>query len=66
MARKIKEYNKLPDNLKGTMDPLNNLSGTEWTQLSKSINVYGGPIAKKRKEHGAAFPVELAKHLFRS
>lgn len=65
MARKIKEYNKLPDDLKGKISQLNNLSGKEWTQLSKSINTYGGPIAKKRKEHGAAFPMELARHFIK-
>jgi DNA modification methylase len=65
VARKIKEYNKLPDDLKGKISQLNNLSGKEWTQLSKSINTYGGPIAKKRKEHGAAFPMELARHFIK-
>jgi DNA modification methylase len=65
MAKKIKEYNKLPDQLKKTIKPLNNLSGSEWTQLSKSVNVYGGSIAQKRKEHGAAFPIELAKHFIK-
>ncbi len=38
------------------------MSGSEWAQLSKSINVYTGQIAKKRKIHGAAYPITLAKH----
>ncbi|AWB43429.1 site-specific DNA-methyltransferase [Paenibacillus sp. CAA11] len=62
MAKKIKEYNRIPDKMKKIIKPLNNLSGSEWTQLSKSVNVYGGSIAQKRKDHGAAFPLELAKH----
>jgi DNA modification methylase len=62
MPRIIKEYNRLPKEVRGKVKKLNNLSGKEWVQLSKSINVYGGPIAEKRREHGAAFPLELAKH----
>lgn len=65
MARKIKEYNRLPNELRGALDPLNSLSGAEWTHLSKSINIYNGPIAKKRRIHGAAFPLSLAKHFIK-
>jgi DNA modification methylase len=62
MPRTIKEYNRLPSEYRGKVKELNELSGKEWVQLSKSVNVYGGKIADKRREHGAAFPVELAKH----
>ena len=62
MPRVIKEYNRLPKAAQSGVKPLNELSGKEWSHLSKSINSYGGPIAKKRREHGAAFPLELAKH----
>jgi DNA modification methylase len=62
MPRIIKEYNRIPTELRKEIKNLNDLSGKEWVQLSKSINVYGGKIANKRREHGAAFPVELAKH----
>jgi len=41
---------------------LNELTGSEWTLLSKSVQVYNGPITEKRKKHGAAFPLSLAKH----
>lgn len=65
LSKKWKEYNKLPEETKGKLKPLNHLSGSEWTQLSRSINTYGGPIAKKRKVIGAAFPISLAKHIIR-
>lgn len=62
MAKKIKEYNRLAaDQLEAT-PPLNDLTGRDWVQLSKSVNSWGGPIASKRKEHGAAFPPSLAAH----
>lgn len=41
---------------------LNNLNGSEWTKHGKSVQIFNGPIAAKRKEHGAAFPPSLAKH----
>ena len=41
---------------------LNNLNGSEWTLHSKSVQTFNGPIVAKRKEHGAAFPITLAKH----
>lgn len=65
MARIIKEYNKLPANLKNSVKLLNDLTGKEWVQLSKSVITYGGPIAAKRRKHGAAFPIELAKHFIK-
>jgi hypothetical protein len=63
MVKKWKEYNKLPEKVKTSLKPLNDLSGSEWSRLSRSINTFNGGIAKKRKMHGAAFPISLAKHL---
>src|SRR5207249_7732096 len=40
-------------------------SGSEWAQASRSVNDYGGPMAKKRRVIGAAYPISLAKHLIR-
>lgn len=65
MPKIIKEYNKLCKKTKKNIKYLNQLSGSEWTKLSKSVVKYGGPIAKKRKKHGAAFPVELAEHFIK-
>jgi len=42
---------------------LNDYSGSEWAQASKSVFKFDGTIAKKRKKHGAAFPFSLAKHV---
>jgi DNA modification methylase len=42
--------------------PLNDLSGRAWTQMSKSIQLFNGSIASKRRRHGAAFPLKLAEH----
>ena len=65
MAKKWKEYNKLPEAAKRKLKPLNDLSGSEWTLLSRSVNTYEGPIARKRKIIGAAFPISLAKHIIK-
>lgn len=65
MAKCWKEYNRLPEEHKKKNKPLNDLSGSEWAQLSKSINVYNGLIAQKRKTHGASYPITLAKHIIR-
>ena len=65
MSREIKEYNKLPKKIKDEISLLNDLNGSEWTHLSKSINVFGGPIARKRKGHDSAFPPELVKHFIK-
>ncbi|MDI3484952.1 MAG: hypothetical protein PWQ50_172 [Methanolobus sp.] len=45
---------------------LNDLNGSEWTKLSKSVQTYDSPITKKRKMHGAAFPLDLAKHFIKT
>jgi DNA modification methylase len=65
MGKIIKEYNKLPKDKQGTLKPLNNISGSEWASLSKSIVSYGGAIAEKRRMHGAAFPIELVEHFIK-
>lgn len=65
MAKSWKEYNRIPDEHKKKTKPLNDLTGSEWAQLSKSINTYNGSIAQKRKTHGASYPITLAKHMIR-
>lgn len=62
MPKKWKEYNRLPERIRGSLKPLNDLSGSEWSRLSKSVNTFNGPIANKRKTHGASYPISLAKH----
>ena len=41
---------------------LNNLSGSEWSLHGKSVQIFDGAITEKRKKHGAAYPLSLAKH----
>lgn len=41
---------------------LNELTGSEWTIHGKSVQTFNSPITEKRKKHGAAFPISLAKH----
>jgi DNA modification methylase len=41
---------------------LNNLTGSEWTLHGKSVQTFNGAITDKRKQHGAAYPLSLAKH----
>lgn len=41
---------------------LNDLTGSEWTIHGKSVQTFESPITEKRKIHGAAFPIALAKH----
>jgi DNA modification methylase len=65
MGKIIKEYNRLPKEKHGSVPPLNNLTGSEWASLSKSVVTYGGGIADKRRFHGAAFPIELVEHFIR-
>lgn len=65
MRKVIKEYNKLPKSLYLKSGELNELTGSEWAQLSKSINLYNGPIAEKRRKHGASFPPSLAEHIIK-
>src|SRR4051812_24432998 len=41
---------------------LNNLTGSEWALLSKSIEKYNGFRSEKQKIHGAAFPLSLVEN----
>lgn len=41
---------------------LNDLNGSEWTIHGKSVQTFNSPITEKRRMHGAAFPISLAKH----
>lgn len=66
MTKAWKEYNKIPAHKKQALKPLNELSGSEWAQLSKSVVEFNGTIARKRKEHGAAFPFSLARQIIRT
>lgn len=45
-----------------TVNDLNDLTGSEWTVRSKSVQIFNGAITEKRKKHGAAYPLSLAKH----
>ena len=40
---------------------LNELSGSEWALLSKSVEKYPGGRSQKQRTHGAAFPESLAE-----
>lgn len=44
---------------------LNDLNGSEWTIHGKSVQTFDGPITEKRRKHGAAFPIALAKHFIK-
>lgn len=46
----------------GKKNSLNNLTGSEWAQLSKSVEQYVDKRSKKQKLHGAAFPQSLVEH----
>ena len=41
---------------------LNDLTGSEWAKLSKSVMEYNGTRPDKHKFHGAAFPVSFVEH----
>lgn len=40
---------------------LNDLDGKEWAQLSRSVESYPDQRSEKQREHGAAFPISLAR-----
>lgn len=40
---------------------LNELTGSEWASLSKSVEQYNGKRTEKQKLHGAAFPASLVE-----
>jgi DNA modification methylase len=44
---------------------LNDLNGSEWTIHAKSVQTFNSPITEKRRTHGAAFPISLAKHFIK-
>ncbi|MFA6199968.1 MAG: DNA methyltransferase [Bacteroidales bacterium] len=53
---------KLKMNMLPYNKELNELGGSDWTKFSKSVQNFNGCITEKRKIHGAAFPLSLAKH----
>ena len=62
MPKAWKEYNKLPSKKMTEIPTLNELNGSNWALKSKSVQRFNGAIAKKRKRHGAAYPLSLAKY----
>ena len=46
----------------GRRNALNDLTGSEWAQSSKSIMAYPDQRSKKQRIHGASFPQSLAEH----
>jgi len=46
----------------GRRNALNDLTGSEWAQSSKSVMQYEDRRSEKQKLHGAAFPQSLAEH----
>jgi DNA modification methylase len=61
VSKAWKEYNKLPQSIEAELSPLNDLSGSAWARASKSVKIFEGAIAQKRRVHGAAFPISLAR-----
>ena len=57
-----KEKKEPEKKIKSGLYDLNNLTGSEWTLHGKSVQTFNGPITDKRKKHGAAYPLTLAKH----
>ncbi|MBE7509344.1 MAG: site-specific DNA-methyltransferase [Bacteroidia bacterium] len=64
----FRDFDKHPNGKKKTPKihlnghELNDLNGSEWTLHSKSVQTFNSPITEKRRTHGAAFPIALAKH----
>ena len=46
----------------GKKNSLNDFSGSEWAQSSKSIMSYEDTRSKKQRTHGASFPQSLVEH----
>jgi DNA modification methylase len=67
----LKTFEKLGEKKKKIKDialnchELNNLNGSEWTIHGKSVQTFNSPITEKRRKHGAAFPISLAKHFIK-
>lgn len=57
-----KEEKETKKAVKAGIYDLNNLTGSEWTLHGKSVQIFNGAITEKRKKHGAAYPLSLAKH----
>lgn len=64
LEKKEEKKTTIKNTVLGVHD-LNDLNGSEWTQHSKSVQVFNSPITEKRKTHGAAFPILLAKHFIK-
>jgi DNA modification methylase len=58
----IKSVEKKKNTIQLSNTDLNELNGSEWSLHSKSVQTFNSPITDKRKKHGAAFPIILAKH----
>jgi|TARA_R100000501_G_C2629618_1_gene124404 DNA modification methylase len=52
-------FGKKRDNRK---NQLNELTGSQWATLSKSVMEYSGTRPEKQKIHGAAFPLSFVEH----
>jgi DNA modification methylase len=46
----------------GRLNALNDFTGSEWAQSSKSVMEYPDTRSEKQRIHGAAFPQSLAEH----
>lgn len=57
-----KDEKETPKVVKVDKQDLNSLTGSEWTLHGKSVQTFNGTITEKRKKHGAAYPLSLAKH----
>ena len=64
LEHKPEENLKKEKQVSGEYD-LNDLNGSEWTIHGKSVQKFNSPITDKRKKHGAAFPIDLAKHFIK-
>lgn len=64
----FREFERTPEKKKKSVKvelnghELNDLNGSEWTLHGKSVQTFNSPITEKRRTHGAAFPIALAKH----
>jgi len=59
---KHRQKNKKVQKIVVSGNELNILNGSEWTIHGKSVQTFNSPITEKRRSHGAAFPISLAKH----
>lgn len=65
----FKTFEKPPEKKKKPLvlngHELNDLNGSDWTLHGKSVQTFNSPITEKRRKHGAAFPIALAKHFIK-